>query len=557
VAAGGAVASLGGTFTATDCLFQDNHAQGGSGGDNTFTFGGHFQQPGMPGYGGALAGTFGTIRLEGCQFLGNKAAGGDGGPQAVFGVGSSGGGGFGGGIAALFCRLEWTKTILASNAVAGGYGGRNNPGGAAAGGGAWSRGGSDSLLEGCRFEGNNATGGNDFDNTAGAIGSGGGLSWEGNQYVGTITLNRNTFLRNSAIGGIGSELGQGGGLAVLGSLSARDCLIQGNSAVGGAGFYKGFELAPVWATGGQGQGGGLYAAGACTIQNCALIDNQALGGTGRSDSFGAGDGGTAYGGGAYYLAGTALAENSTVSGNRAEGGRGGTNTSSGIRARSGDGHGGGVYGGVTLTGLNLTVVTNQARGTVATGSNLEVGYHATLLNSILVGSTATGNASSQVSGPGQFDDGGHNICSDKTCGFTEESSQNNLDAKLGPLGLHGGLTPSYDLLSGSPAIDAGDDVRCPPTDQRGVSRPQLAHCDIGAVEFIGLIYLHGQLSWADREHVILRGIGKPGSRVIVQHCPDLSRWTDVAETVVAEDGSFECQAPVPSPLSFYRATSSP
>jgi hypothetical protein len=38
------------------------------------------------------------------------------------------------------------------------------------------------------------------------------------------------------------------------------------------------------------------------------------------------------------------------------------------------------------------------------------------------------------------------------------------------------------LLSGSPAIDAGDDAACLPTDQRGVVRPQGAHCDIGAYE---------------------------------------------------------------------------
>ena len=38
------------------------------------------------------------------------------------------------------------------------------------------------------------------------------------------------------------------------------------------------------------------------------------------------------------------------------------------------------------------------------------------------------------------------------------------------------------LLSGSTAIDAGDDAACPATDQRGVARPKGAHCDIGAFE---------------------------------------------------------------------------
>ena len=38
------------------------------------------------------------------------------------------------------------------------------------------------------------------------------------------------------------------------------------------------------------------------------------------------------------------------------------------------------------------------------------------------------------------------------------------------------------LLAGSPAIDAGGDANCPATDQRGVTRPQGSHCDIGAYE---------------------------------------------------------------------------
>jgi len=38
------------------------------------------------------------------------------------------------------------------------------------------------------------------------------------------------------------------------------------------------------------------------------------------------------------------------------------------------------------------------------------------------------------------------------------------------------------LLSGSPAIDAGYDPICPGTDLLGVSRPQGAHCDLGAFE---------------------------------------------------------------------------
>src|SRR5262249_38514118 len=48
-------------------------------------------------------------------------------------------------------------------------------------------------------------------------------------------------------------------------------------------------------------------------------------------------------------------------------------------------------------------------------------------------------------------------------------------AQLGPLQDNGGPTPTHALLSGSPAIDAGDSTGCPPTDQRGITRPQDGH----------------------------------------------------------------------------------
>lgn len=59
------------------------------------------------------------------------------------------------------------------------------------------------------------------------------------------------------------------------------------------------------------------------------------------------------------------------------------------------------------------------------------------------------------------------------------------DPLLAPLGSYGGGTQTYALLPGSPAIDAGDAAYCPDADQRGVSRPQGAGCDIGAFESRG------------------------------------------------------------------------
>ena len=65
-------------------------------------------------------------------------------------------------------------------------------------------------------------------------------------------------------------------------------------------------------------------------------------------------------------------------------------------------------------------------------------------------------------------------------GTTATALADILDATLAD---NGGDTFTHALIIGSPAIDASpDDADCPTTDQRGVTRPQGAACDIGAVE---------------------------------------------------------------------------
>jgi len=61
------------------------------------------------------------------------------------------------------------------------------------------------------------------------------------------------------------------------------------------------------------------------------------------------------------------------------------------------------------------------------------------------------------------------------------------DPQLAPLADNGGPTRTFALLPGSPAFDAGEDYFCSAApvsnlDQRGVSRPHGAGCDIGAYE---------------------------------------------------------------------------
>ena len=79
---------------------------------------------------------------------------------------------------------------------------------------------------------------------------------------------------------------------------------------------------------------------------------------------------------------------------------------------------------------------------------------------------------------GTFVDDGHNLTfGDPTCPGPEA------DPKLGPLRDNGGPTQTIALGTGSAAVDLIPPASgCPPTDQRGVARPQGTGCDAGAYE---------------------------------------------------------------------------
>ena len=80
--------------------------------------------------------------------------------------------------------------------------------------------------------------------------------------------------------------------------------------------------------------------------------------------------------------------------------------------------------------------------------------------------------------------GGNNLVSSPTCGSVADVG----DPLLATAGLqdNGGPTLTIALQAGSPAIDHGTDFVCRwvagGVDQRGVTRPQGPHCDIGAFE---------------------------------------------------------------------------
>jgi hypothetical protein len=150
--------------------------------------------------------------------------------------------------------------------------------------------------------------------------------------------------------------------------------------------------------------------------------------------------------------------------------------------------GGGMHtNGSTPVMLNVTFDGNTA---VSNGGGMNIeGGSVQIRNTIFWGNTAPGGSGGQI----YITSGGSATSSDSVVqdGCPAGSTCTNIftgDPMLGTLGDYGGFTQTIPLLAGSSAIDTGDDGVCPATDQRGVSRPQGIHCDIGAFEVQPILF---------------------------------------------------------------------
>ena len=280
----------------------------------------------------------------------------------------------------------------------------------------------------------------------------------------TLTVSNCGILGNFAVG-------DGGGIYNDGSEGSA-ALIINNSTLGGNQAYT--------------AGGGIYNDGSeggsatLTINNSTVSGNSANSG-GNSANFGGGIFNYADFGGSATL----TVSNSTISGNSAAGFYGA---------------GGGIHNVGRFSGSATLTVTNS---TLSGNSSGFYGYGGGIFNDAHIGEGATleigntilktGSSGANIYNPeGTVTSLGYNLSNDDGDGFLiATGDQINTDPLLGPLQDNGGPTFTHALLTGSPAISAGDPNFNPNSfnppmvyDQRGTGFNRVANgrIDIGAFE---------------------------------------------------------------------------
>ncbi len=421
---GAALCNLGGTMGLTNCLLAGNMALGGAGSPDSVGL-----APGGRGLGAAIYSANGQVYLQGVSFTSNSAAGA---PQVTaagwMNVGGVAGEGFGGAIYVTNSELVLSGSVLDGNSANGGCS-------AGLGGALFLDRGSSGVVRLCRFIRNATTGViSQYHYFAGGDASGGAVF-----SAGALDVWGSTFSSNSCVAGGGNPAGvaRGGALCSTNALVINGSTFDNNKVKAGNTYAAEYILPPAV----PGQGGAIWSSGALAATNSTWAANYVAGGDGPvTYEYGDGPGGPGSGGALCVAGGQAVLVNVTIAGNRADGG---SPSSPAVACQ-----GGGLY---------------NTHGTVIVRS------------SIIANSTSGGDLWGAVI------DGGHNICSDGTAGFSAGSSLNQTDPMLGPLADHGGPTFTMALSPASPALEAIPSG-FPPVDQRGISRPQGPLADIGAFE---------------------------------------------------------------------------
>ncbi|WP_318556644.1 fibronectin type III domain-containing protein [Geobacter anodireducens] len=216
-----------------------------------------------------------------------------------------------------------------------------------------------------------------------------------------------------------------------------------------------------------GLGGGMFNFGSSpTVTNCSFSGNTAI----------------SYGGGMYNNTANPVLTDCTFSNNHSSAYGGGmingvlstpTLTNCTFSGNSANISGGGIYNNFGNPSVANCTFSGNSAGTSG-GGMYNTNNSPVIRNSIFWGNS-NGEISDNASTPTVSD-------SVVQGGYPGGSNIIAADPLLAPLADNGGTTRTMALLSGSPAIGAGNCSAGPAADQRGMTRPQDATCDMGAFE---------------------------------------------------------------------------
>lgn len=358
-------------------------------------------------------------------------------------------------------------------------------GGGGAYGGAVYNDGSLTLLDSF-INGNTAQGGDATADYSGAGSAYGGAIYNNGELVVLNSTMSNNIAQGGGARGLYGAGGDayGGGIYNNGMLTIQGVTINGNKAQGGV-------IEGQYGYGGDGYGGGVaqWSSSASTVSfvNSTISGNISQGG---DTVAGAGDAGSAFGGGiVHWWSPTSILDfvNCTISDNTAQGGAGSAGP------QDGSAEGGGLRGSSGMRLSYCTVANNHVSGGRTAGGGL---YSSAGLGggpeikAVLV---TDNDGPANTDGPdlfGNLKSQDYNLIANPEGYTLSGPADNNIEEVsplLGPLLDNGGPTLTHALLRESPAIDhvpsgklgCGTVVR---EDQRSLTRPQGAACDVGAFE---------------------------------------------------------------------------
>ncbi len=349
---------------------------------------------------------------------------------------------------------------------------------------------------------------------------------------GKLTLSHLIFTQNNA-GGVGGGVNSESGLLIVtesaftgntggaaagglfinsGTFTVSNSSFTSNNADTGGGLFVSADAAGTVSastfSANTGNSAGLHNSGALTVTDSLLANNvvnASAGGGGMGNSFGTltvinttiRDNTAGEGGGINNFRGTVHLSGSALIGNTG----GGLNTNAfsspvNVFITNTTFSGNTVNGGISNVNLsvislnNVTLTGNSRSAGFGSGGITNSGTFS-LRNSIVAGNSTAGGAAPDCFG--NLTSLGHNLIGNVSdCGFSATGGDLTgfgaaaIDPKLVALQNNGGSTQTHALRADSPALEAGDNVSCAPTDQRGQPRPlgvgASPVCDMGSFE---------------------------------------------------------------------------